>query len=68
MLGRGAEAQAAYTDAARKANGISAAKGSYAKAFAALKQLSEDQARAALQDDGGPCRTAMQHVEQVELC
>ncbi len=48
MLGRGPEAQSAYAEAARKANGISAAKGSYAKAFAALKQLSEEQARGAL--------------------
>lgn len=66
MLGRAAEAQAAYAEAARKANGISAAKGSYAKAFAALKQLSEEQARAALQDDVRSSRTATQRVDWVK--
>ncbi|KAK9821781.1 hypothetical protein WJX81_002302 [Elliptochloris bilobata] len=43
MLGRAGEAQDAYAEAARAARGISAAQGSYAKAFAAQKQLSKEQ-------------------------
>jgi hypothetical protein len=43
MLGRHAEAQAAYADAADAAKRV--APGSYAKACAAQKALSEEQAR-----------------------
>ena len=43
MLGRAGEAQTAYADAVDAARGVAA--GSYAKAFAAQKRLSEEQAR-----------------------